>query len=109
MLETVRAFARALLDDAERDGAALAHARWAADAAAAARARTVGPDAGWWTARVESLLPEFAQAVAWAVRTGRSRRRRGSSPTSIPGPSAGSAPMSWRGRGGCWSRDTREP
>ena len=71
MLETVRTFARALLDDAERDDAGLAHATWAAHAAEAARAGMAGPDAGWWTGRVEALLPEFARAVAWAIETGR--------------------------------------
>jgi predicted ATPase/DNA-binding SARP family transcriptional activator len=70
MLETVRAFARGLLDEAEHDEAALAHARWAADTAASARAGLAGSDAGRWTARVEALLPEFAQSVAWAIRTG---------------------------------------
>ena len=71
MLETVRAYARALLDDAEREEAGLAHARWAADAAAAARVGMSGRDAGWWIERIEALLPEFARAVAWALETGR--------------------------------------
>jgi len=71
MLETVRAYARALLDDAEREEAGIAHARWAADAAAAARVGMAGRDAGWWIGRVEALLPEFARAVSWALETGR--------------------------------------
>jgi hypothetical protein len=71
MLETVRAFARARLDDAEREETGLAHARWAADAAAAARVGMSGRDAGWWIERIEALLPEFARAVAWALETGR--------------------------------------
>ena len=71
MLETVRAYARALLDDGERHEAGLAHAKWAADAAAAARVGMAGRDAGWWTGRVEALLPEFARAVSWALETGR--------------------------------------
>ena len=71
MLETVRAYARALLDDGERQEAGLAHAKWAADAAAAARAGMAGPEAGWWTERVEALLPEFAQVVSRALDSGR--------------------------------------
>ena len=71
MLETVRSYARALLDDGERHAAGLAHAKWAADAAAAARVGMAGPDAGWWTGRIEALLPEFARAVLWALETGR--------------------------------------
>ena len=71
MLETVRAYARALLDDGERHAVGLAHAKWAADAAAAARVGMAGRDAGWWTGRVEALLPEFARAVSWALETGR--------------------------------------
>jgi predicted ATPase len=70
MLETVRAFARASQDDPERDLTGLAHATWAAEAAAAAGAGMSGPDAGWWVGRVETLLPEFARAVAWALETG---------------------------------------
>jgi hypothetical protein len=71
MLETVRAYARALLDDGERHEVGLAHAKWAADATAAARVGMAGRDAGWWTERVEALLPEFARAVLWALETGR--------------------------------------
>ena len=71
MLETVRAYARARLDDAEREEAGLAHARWAADAAASARVGMSGPDAGWWIERIEALLPEFARVVSWALETGR--------------------------------------
>jgi predicted ATPase/DNA-binding SARP family transcriptional activator len=71
MLETVRAYARALLDDGERHAVGLAHAKWAADAAAAARVGMASRDAGWWTGRVEALLPEFARAVSWALETGR--------------------------------------
>ena len=70
MLETVRAYARALLDEGERHEVGLAHARWAADASAAARVGMAGRDAGWWTGRVEGLLPEFARAVSWALETG---------------------------------------
>jgi tetratricopeptide (TPR) repeat protein len=70
MLETVRAYARALLDDGERQQAGLAHAKWAADAAAAARVGMAGPDAGWWAERVEALLPEFAQVVSRALESG---------------------------------------
>ena len=71
MLETVRAYTRALLDDAERQEAGHAHATWAAEAAAAARVGMAGRDAGWWIGRVEALLPEFARAVSWALETGR--------------------------------------
>ena len=71
MLETVRAYTRALLDDAERQEAGHAHAKWAADAAAAAGVGMAGRDAGWWIGRVEALLPEFARAVSWALETGR--------------------------------------
>jgi predicted ATPase/DNA-binding SARP family transcriptional activator len=71
MLETVRAYARALLDDGEREEAGLAHAKWAASAAAAARVGMAGRDAGSWIGRVEALLPEFARAVSWALETGR--------------------------------------
>jgi predicted ATPase/DNA-binding SARP family transcriptional activator len=71
MLETVRAYARALLDDSEGYAARVAHAKWAADAATAARVGMAGPDAGRWTERVEALLPEFARVVFWALETGR--------------------------------------
>jgi len=71
MLETVRAFARALLDDGEREEAGLAHAKWAAEVAAAARVGMAGRDAGWWIGRVEALLPEFTRSVSWALETGR--------------------------------------
>ncbi|HET9996690.1 MAG TPA: BTAD domain-containing putative transcriptional regulator [Nocardioides sp.] len=71
MLETVRAYARALLDDGERTEVGLAHAKWAADVTAAARVGMAGRDAGWWSGRVEALLPELARAVSWALETGR--------------------------------------
>ena len=61
----------ALLDDGERHEAGHAHATWAADVAAAARAGMAGPDAGWWTGRVDALLPEFGRAVFWGLETGR--------------------------------------
>ena len=51
--------------------AGLAHATWAAGAAAAARVGMSGRDAGWWIERIEALLPEFARAVSWALETGR--------------------------------------
>ena len=71
MLETVRSFARTRLDDVEQEEVGLAHARWAAGVAAAARAGMSGRDVVWWTGRIEALLPEFARAVAWALETGR--------------------------------------
>ena len=71
MLETVRAYARALLDDPERQEAGLAHAKWAADVAAAADVGMSGRDVVGWSERIEALLPELAQAVAWALETGR--------------------------------------
>jgi predicted ATPase/DNA-binding SARP family transcriptional activator len=70
MLETVRAFARNLQDDAERAATGLAHATWAAETAAAAHDGMSSPDAGWWVGRIETLLPELARAVAWAIETG---------------------------------------
>ncbi len=71
MLETVRAYARALLDDAEKQEAGLAHAKWAAGVAAAAHVEMSGQDVVGCSERIEALLPELAQAVAWAIEAGR--------------------------------------
>ncbi len=71
LLETVRAFARSRLEGDEAGAASLAHARWARAQADLARAGLSGRDAGWWSARVERLLPEFALAVLWSVDSGR--------------------------------------
>jgi predicted ATPase/DNA-binding SARP family transcriptional activator len=71
LLDTVRSFARSRLRDAEHDEAAVAHAGWAAGAAETARIGMSGPDVVRWMGRIEALLPELAQALGWAIRTGR--------------------------------------
>jgi predicted ATPase/DNA-binding SARP family transcriptional activator len=70
LLETLRAFARARLGEAEREYLARDHAAWATGVAARAAAGVEGPDEARWSREVEQSLPDLGAAHAWAVERG---------------------------------------
>ena len=91
MLETVRAFARACWTTPSE--------RRPASPTPAGRRRgrgrprgMSGRDTGWWSGRVEALLPELALAVSWAVETGRVEEATRIVPDLYSWADSGSAP-----------------
>jgi hypothetical protein len=70
MLETLRSFARARLDEDEGGHAAAAHAAWAVAFADAARDGLQTTEEERWHEVLERRLPDLARAFRWAVGSG---------------------------------------
>gem|GEM_PF-816458 len=67
LLETMRTFAEARLDEQENAaGVRRQHARYFAELAAASEAGLAGPDAARWTARLEAAMADLDVALRWA-------------------------------------------
>ncbi|HTW16262.1 MAG TPA: BTAD domain-containing putative transcriptional regulator [Nocardioides sp.] len=70
MLETLRAFARARLDEIELAAVRRAHASWAADLVERAATGLLGPEEAGWGARLDAAQADVAAAVRWAIAGG---------------------------------------
>jgi predicted ATPase/DNA-binding SARP family transcriptional activator len=70
MLETLRAFAVARLDEEERASVRRAHARWVDALVTEASVGLCGPDELRWGRRLDDAMPDAAAAVRWAVGAG---------------------------------------
>jgi predicted ATPase/DNA-binding SARP family transcriptional activator len=73
LLDTVRAFAIAKMQESPDDAAATAarHAEWLVDFVAEASLHLRGPDASGWSGEINDALPDIRAALTWLFDSGR--------------------------------------